>query len=767
MKHLQSVQQIFFDKIFQVPDYQRGYAWEERNWQDLIEDLELLGAHQEHYTGTLVIHENSDHEIIQDQEGTALESFYIVDGQQRLTTIVILLKSLAEQLRNIPGKEVLAEGIQRRYVQFIDIENQPKPRLRLNSDCHSYFEDLIIFGKSILEGPQNMAQQRIKKAYEFFIDYLKKQQKEHGENYDDFLFRLHNKISNNMKFTVYKVPEESEVGVIFEVMNNRGKPLSEMEKVKNYLLYLISKSSLQENAQELSRKVNQIWTRIFQTLMERELSDRENEDQLMRFCWLMAYNYERRDWKGYRTIKENFALRTYLEDPQKLINDISTFLEILENSCHAYCNIMNPFHDNSYSYIEDKSINHKIRAKTNKLRRIGNRVPFLPLLMAAQIQYKDDLNFYEKLLVLFERYAFRVFRIKRLRANAGQSTLFRLGHILFKKKIRKKSLLQSIRDLLLYYCPEEEFKMFFEPGGCENWFNFSGILYFLYEYEEFLAKGRPVRMPWDKLMKTDKKNSIEHILPQTPTPRYWQERWTKAEIEEYIHDIGNLVLTMDNSALSNKPFPEKKGKLGQPGCYANSIWFQERELAEFDDWTVRELLIRRGKITKWALERWKIEGGSKLILDDIIEDIQQEEEEGLEAENVLDEDGLAEETKKVKRLRDWQDGELFQYLKYLQEYRTGYGCSSYMYYYLKALAYAEEALDYNEVLRRISQLAGIKFTTKMMAGIRAGLTRVSINRGRERLEDYVTKGPIWRLALREKYKEKIRRIIDELEKKDR
>jgi len=506
-------------------------------------------------------------------------------------------------------------------------------------------------------------------------------------------------------------------------------------------------------------------------LMERGLPDRENEDQLLRVCWLMAYNYVSRDWKGYRTIKETFALKKYLEDNERFISDLSAFLEVLENSCLAYCNVMNPFHDNSYEYIEDKSLRQTIKIKTDKLKRIGNRVPFLPLIMAAQIKYKDDLNFYEELLDLCERYAFRVFRIKRLRANSGQSALFRLGNLLFKREIQKNNLLQSIKDVLLNYCSKEEFTMFFEPGGCENWYHFGGIVYFLYEYEEYLAQGSPVRMPWDKVVKKDKKDSIEHILPQVPTHQYWQERWTEEEIEEYTHDIGNLVLTLDNSILGNKPFPKKKGEPGQPGCYANSIWFQEKELAKFDDWTKRELLSRREKIISWALERWKIEGEGererKLVLGAIAEDNLGEESEGVEWENSVDNDGLEEEAKGAKRLREWRDDELFDYIEYLKKFKTWYGGTSHTYYYLKALANAEEALDYNEIIRIISELAGKKFNIRMMAGIRAALTHVSINRGRERLEDYVTKGPVWRLALREKYKEKIRRIIDELEKKDR
>ena len=75
-----------------------------------------------------------------------------------------------------------------------------------------------------------------------------------------------------------------------------------------------------------------------------------------------------------------------------------------------------------------------------------------------------------------------------------------------------------------------------------------------------------------------------------------------------MHDIGNLVLTKDNSSLSNKPFPDKKGAIDAEGpCYATSSLFQERELAPLDDWTPEAIDERRARLLDWAKRRWHVD----------------------------------------------------------------------------------------------------------------------------------------------------------------
>ena len=96
------INQIFADQVYRVPDYQRGYAWEERQWNDLLEDLDLLPEGRTHFTGTLILRSyGTSAERILDRNMQSYEVFDIIDGQQRLTTIVILLKSIYDPARQL------------------------------------------------------------------------------------------------------------------------------------------------------------------------------------------------------------------------------------------------------------------------------------------------------------------------------------------------------------------------------------------------------------------------------------------------------------------------------------------------------------------------------------------------------------------------------------------------------------------------------------------------------------------------------------------
>src|SRR5215218_631094 len=122
-----------------VPDYQRGYAWDVRNWDDFLDDLDLLEPGKQHYTGTLVLHSPNGGRQRRDEEGRNYEIFHIVDGQQRLTTIVLLLDALRREVARV-GKLKLAEGIKKNYISVPDFDyGRPLFKLQLNRDTHDYF----------------------------------------------------------------------------------------------------------------------------------------------------------------------------------------------------------------------------------------------------------------------------------------------------------------------------------------------------------------------------------------------------------------------------------------------------------------------------------------------------------------------------------------------------------------------------------------------------------------------------------------------------
>jgi len=141
MDHLQTIQQIFSARFLRVPDYQRGYAWERKHWVDLLEDLDLLDVGGEHYTGTLVLHHADGVPPITDEEGREHGVYDVVDGQRRLTTIVLLLDAIR---RELPEGSTLAAGIEKTYVLTRDLDGQLRPKLRLNRDTHAFFSRNLI-----------------------------------------------------------------------------------------------------------------------------------------------------------------------------------------------------------------------------------------------------------------------------------------------------------------------------------------------------------------------------------------------------------------------------------------------------------------------------------------------------------------------------------------------------------------------------------------------------------------------------------------------
>src|SRR5207237_97334 len=136
--------------------------------------------------------------------------------------------------------------------------------------------------------------------------------------------------------------DQAEVGVIFEVLNNRGKPLSELEKVKNYLLFLASKLHLPQH--HLADEVNRAWTHVFERLMQADLTSADAEDQLLRSHWLMAYDHHSKNWDGSKSIKDRFNFRReeYQDDHPALLRDLIEYTQTLEKASLAYCDIRQP-----------------------------------------------------------------------------------------------------------------------------------------------------------------------------------------------------------------------------------------------------------------------------------------------------------------------------------------------------------------------------------------------------------------------------------------
>lgn len=557
MNNVQTVEEIFAGKILQVPDYQRGYAWDRQNWDDFLDDLDLLEPEKDHYTGTLVLHAVGVDGQRRDEGRSKYDVFHIVDGQQRLTTIVLLLDALRREFARV-GELTLAEGIKKNYISVPEFgHGQPLLKLQLNRDTHDFFVNNVLSDQPGPEGPSIRSQERLISAKRYFSRYLAAREEELGADYKQWLIGLHDKTTSQLKVSLYNVEQSSEVGVIFEVMNNRGKPLSELEKVKNYLLYLSSKLSIGEH--DLGEKINVTWTNIFERLMSSDLGGIANEDQLLRVHWLIAYDYQRKNWDGSKSVKERFSLKDYNGLHKELVNDLRQYTLSLNGASLAYCDVANPHRSDAFSALRSEpELRGRIMMASDKLRRVRAVATFMPLLVATRLRYPEDGGKYLEMVRTCEVFAFRVYRLRAMRANTGDSTLLRLANQLYSGRRSFEQVMADLRGTLLYYCSDHHVEEVFKLEAERDWYRWGGLKYFLHEYEQHLAGRKAVQLPWDALEGMRLENTIEHILPQTPRDGYWTSRFDEEERRVLTHDLGNLCLTYDNSAYSNKPFPSKR-----------------------------------------------------------------------------------------------------------------------------------------------------------------------------------------------------------------
>ena len=603
-----NLQQLFSERLFRVPDYQRGFAWGEEQISEFLDDLDLLSHVRRHYTGTIVLYTPSGDRAKRrtTSDGTACAESEIVDGQQRLTTAVLLLAGISRALgRDGRGGE-LSSGIRRNYIEATDQDEQPLFKLSANRETDDFFRRSVLAKHPGPEAPPTAAAKRLLEARLQIDKYLERAGR-NGTDSVEWLRELHRKITTRLHFNLYEVDDAAEVGLIFEVMNDRGLSLSDLEKVKNFILYAASAADVETAARDdFVEHVNHVWGDVLRRLMRSDLGTPEAENQLLRAHWLMRYQPRNQDWKGSKTVRARFDLRSFAGKYDELLRELRLFVDDLADASVCYCDARQPSRNGGFSAFAEKPQEQRdIVEWSAKLNRMNVLATFLPLLLAVRRRWPHDGAKYLTVVQLCERVAFRVYRVATYNSNYRQAAVFRLAFDVSEGKKGFDEVLEEFRTQYNARYGRRVFREFIEHAAPDEWADWRGLRYFLYEYEHHLAKGRGAvpRVRWKET------ESLEHILPQSIEKRpYWRRRFRGKKHAEYVNDLGNLVLTRHNSSYGNKPFPKKKGSLEAKGrCYARSPLFQEQELAREDDWTPGTIEKRRERMLKWAAERWAVD----------------------------------------------------------------------------------------------------------------------------------------------------------------
>lgn len=594
---------LFKEKIFRIPDYQRGYAWQKAQYKDFWEDLINLQANRSHYTGVITLKQVPEDEIAENSkefwlvEDHSYKVYHIVDGQQRLTTSIIFLQSLVEFIERLPensGKNTsdiyLTDSLTLKAITEKYIYKQ-KPngdqfytyKFGYTVDNPSYdFMRHRIFNEPD-EGSidETFYTLNLKNAKEYFLGQL-----QGWYNSEGFkgIKELYKKISKKFLFNEYVIQDEFDVFVAFETMNNRGKNLSKLELLKNRLIYLAElypDSELDKASRKSLRDdINGAWKEIYHQLGRNE-NRPLNDDDFLKAHWIMSFPYSRKKGNDYinfllnehftpKNIHKKIEIEVAINEPQEQLTEfdfvddeddtegeevqtinvsslepttIRSYVNSLKTSAVHWFNTHYPFMASEKQLIDEE------KNWIDKLNRIGMGY-FRPLLMSL---LKNERNSLERLKVMMkiERFIFISFNLNQMRRNFGDSEFYRAARELDQGDLTIDNLIDKLfRKINFSFNEEGSFKTKyfsdylynkFTIGDCAGYYHWHGLKYFLYEYElEKMAVSGQKKVDWRLFVKHQKdKVSIEHIFPQTST-EYWSEAFEDVPIEQWHLYGGSL-----------------------------------------------------------------------------------------------------------------------------------------------------------------------------------------------------------------------------------
>lgn len=542
------------DKRFIIPVYQRNYSWQNKHCAQLLNDLKGLIKKPDvpHFFGSIV----SSH-----MQGGKREDFLIIDGQQRLTTISILLIAIVDLLKHkkvIPKDDRLIEKITKKHLVDEYQEDQRKIRLKpIKDDCKAF--DALFGDESDFVDGSNVTSN-----FRYFRDRIL------NENID--IDDLYDAISRLQTIDIF-LEKDDDPQLIFESLNSTGLELEEGDKIRNFILMGLS-SELQEKYYEA------FWNKI----------EKNTHFKVSDF------------FKDYLTLKLNrtvvikdiyFTFKDYVK---KNNDDIEALLQDLLEYSKLYAIILNPMqYQNSFTAV------------LVRLSQLEFTVIF-PVVLAILKRWNEK-NLTDQEVTELLRVT-EIFLFRRLIVGLATNALSKIFATLDKDVTKKaqSSQLASYAEIYKYVLLNKEESSRFPNDEEFEQALFSRNIYamssknkaYLFSFLENEESKEQINVI-ERIK--DGTYTIEHIMPQTLSPVWQKELGEKSQQihEQWLHTLPNLTLTGYNSKYSNRPF---KDKLDVENGFKDSNLRLNQYVRECLKWTEDELVERQSRLSKKSLKLW-------------------------------------------------------------------------------------------------------------------------------------------------------------------
>jgi len=531
-------------EAYKVPLYQRPYAWSKDQWEDLFEDLNSLKPNDIHFLGSIVVVPEGEHRL-------GVNYFQIVDGQQRLATILIWLSAIRDLAQENENKG-LAERLTKNFLIVEDVTTGKKiPKLQLGQLDNDAFQ-------RVLEGKPKDYNHLIFECYKYFKSNT------NNENMWQILL-------NNVSIVHINAFNHFNAFRLFETLNDRGLELSAADLIKNFLLMKVSSKD------EIFNNTISQWNEMYE-----KVRDKDPVKFIRRYV-LSNYKGKISESRLYEEVRKELEK----ENPEKICN----FVKDLNVNATIYKKIF----ECSFS---QKKINKKLQ-ELHLVEVVPSFTLFLKLmryLEKEEISEKDILEIMEMIESFHIRWGIcgqSTSRLDQIYNDICMESKNKQPQEL--KTIIKNKLFQEIRS----NADDEIFKRNFSQRAFKS--NETRTKYILWK----LSK------PTGETALNIKEIQTEHILPQTLSNewvKYLREKTSKNENEinalhrENINRIGNLTIIKGewNISMSNRLFIKKKED------YIKSEFQITKELSNYNEWTFEEIDKRSKKLAEEACKIWRL-----------------------------------------------------------------------------------------------------------------------------------------------------------------
>lgn len=537
---------------YNVPVFQRDYSWREDNWSDLWDDVvALIDGDNQHYMGAVVLQKEAE------------KSFIVIDGQQRLTTLSLLVLAVIKKIQALIDAGVETDDNTERIAELRrTFLGQKDPasllyssKLLLNENNNAFYQGNILQ----LKTPRNErtlsdSERLLWQGLMFFYRKVEERfSRDGGQQLASFLSKY---VGDRTMFIKIEVENELSAYTLFETLNYRGVDLTVTDLLKNYLFSLISPSDLAIAKEQWRSIVAGIGLDTFPTFL--------------RHFWISRNALVRQE-KLFAVIRS--AVRSN-EDVFALLDDLELYSEM-------YIALQDPYN----------SMWHGERERIKRIRELDLfqvKQP-LPLLMVAKVKLPNQE--FDKVLKIVAVISFRYNVIGRRQANVMEETYNKAAMKVFSGET---TTAQGVfGDIHKLYVSDEEFRADFSmlqiyPRGKTK----KLTRYILFELENNMMQGG--NRDFDLYPAT-----IEHILPEKPTDEW--DSFPKALRDAGVDRLANYTLLEDrlNKECGTLSFDQKKP------IYAKSQ-YEMAKMITYNEWNPNTLDTRQGDLAKRATAVWRV-----------------------------------------------------------------------------------------------------------------------------------------------------------------